>query len=331
MAQVQIPNVDIPKEAYFSQDEYQRRLRLVREKMAERGLDVLLVFGAANVYYLTGYSSVNSWDFQCCVLGLTGAPSLIIFDFELGRFAASSWLPEDKVVAYTAHDEPIGVIRSTLSDLGLLGKTIAIEETSPNLGVAKYRRLLEMLAGENLVDAGGLVEMVRLVKSAEEIAYLRRAAEVTRQGMDAALDVAQENAFDHEVAAAAYGAMLRAGGDVATMEPIVAVGYRSGLAHSSFAHLAIKRGDSVFVELGGCVHRYTAPLMATKVVGGSNPERAEVLDAARRTVAALAVAARPGVLASDVARAGLAAIQPVLDRIIFHYNFGWRDPGRRLI
>jgi len=80
----------IPKENWFTLEEYHRRLAAARTKMAAREIDVLLVFGAGNVFYLTGYNSVNSWDFQCCIVPDSGDPILLIFNFELGRFLASS-------------------------------------------------------------------------------------------------------------------------------------------------------------------------------------------------------------------------------------------------
>jgi Creatinase/Prolidase N-terminal domain len=110
-----------------------------------------------------------------------GAPTLLIFDFELGRFAASSWL--DSAATDGAADDPRAAFRATLGDLGLLHQTIGLEESSLDLGVARYRHLTEVLASARLQDAGGLVEEIRLVKSAEEIVYMRQAGAVTRRGV----------------------------------------------------------------------------------------------------------------------------------------------------
>jgi Xaa-Pro dipeptidase len=140
-----LPRLDDPDRPPFTHGEYERRLHLVRRAMAERALGALLVFGAANVYYLTGYDSVNSWDFQCCVVGPDGSPALVIFDFELGRFLTSCWI--DQVVPYGAAEDPIATVRATLDALGLLGTTLGVEESSPNLGVTKHRRLVEARAG----------------------------------------------------------------------------------------------------------------------------------------------------------------------------------------
>ena len=75
--------MNIPKEKGFTATEYQRRLVAVRAEMDAQGIDALMVFSAGNVYYLTGYCSVNSWDFQCCILSHSGDPALLLFNFEL--------------------------------------------------------------------------------------------------------------------------------------------------------------------------------------------------------------------------------------------------------
>ena len=290
--------------------------------MTSQEVDALLVFSASSVYYLTGYNSVNSWDFMCCIVTGSGDPRLMLFDFELGRFLASTWLSEP--VLYTAKDDPVQRLVELVGDLQLGNKRLGVEENSPNLGVYQHRRLRRMLAGSKWTDASLLVDEVRLVKSEEEIACMREAGRLTRLGAEAALATVAEGVYDHDVAAAIYDVVRRNGSDFMCMEPIVAVGYRSGLAHSTVAHIPIQRGDSVFIELGACVRRYTAPIMCTTVVGPSPPERQELMDAAHLAIQIIVDKARAGVPASEVARAAHEkAIKPIEDRIQFHYNFGY--------
>ena len=312
----------IPKENWFSLAEYQRRLTTVRSLMAARDLEVLLVFGAGNVYYLTGYHSVNSWDFQCCLVPQSGDPVLLIFNFELGRFLASSWLSEP--LLYAAADDPVQKTVDLLDQLQLRDKRLGVEENSANLGVRRYLRLRQALSGALWIDASGLVDQARLVKSPEEIAYMRESGRLTRLGAEAGLAMVAEGVYDHDIGAEVYSVLRRNGSDFMCMEPIVAVGYRSGLAHSTIGHIPIQAGDSVFIEHGACVRRYTAPIMRTTVAGPMPPDRQPFHAAAQLAVDTIVETAKAGVLASDVATAAyLKAIKPVEDRIQFHYNFGY--------
>ena len=145
--------MEIPKENGFTAVEYQRRLAAVRAQMADREIDALVVLSADNTYYLTGYNSVNSWDFQCCIVTQSGEP-----------------------VLYTANDDPVQKIVELLDDLRLRDKRLGLEENSPNLGVHNHQRLQRALAGIQWTDASGLANKVRLVKSQEEITCMREAA-----------------------------------------------------------------------------------------------------------------------------------------------------------
>ena len=76
--------------------------------------------------------------------------------------------------------------------------------------------------------------------------------------------------------------MLEQGSDNLVMMPTVAVGYRSGLSHSEHSHLQVRKGDAVFVELGGCWRHYSAPLMFTTVIGNSTEEWKQRLEVSHR-------------------------------------------------
>ena len=119
--------------------------------------------------------------------------------------------------------------------------------------------------------------------------------------------------------AALYGA----GSDLACWGPIVAAGYRSGLAHSAHNGKRLERGESVFLELTGQRCRYAAPLMRTAVIGKASDEQRRLADASAGAVAAILEAAKAGTPAKAIAAAGLRHIAPVEPGIVFHHNFGY--------
>src|SRR5205814_2679045 len=133
--------------------------------------------------------------------------------------------------------------------------------------VNQYLALRERLPGVDLVDGAGVVESVRRIKSPLEIDCVRRAARYTEAGMRTAMDVIREGVTDNEVAGAAGHAIYSAGSEYMTLAPIVTTGYRSGIAHTTFARRRIERGDAVLLEMGGVHRRYTGALMRSAVVG----------------------------------------------------------------
>src|SRR2546426_593494 len=105
--------------------------------------------------------------------------------------------------------------------------------------------------------------------------------------------------------------------------PVVAAGYRAGLAHSSFNGHVIARGETVFLELTGEYRRYVAPVMRTAIVGSPTAEHRRLAQASADAVAAILEAARAGTPARTVAEAGLRFIRPVERDVVFHYYFGY--------
>jgi len=311
----------VPKEGWFSQNEYQRRLTAVRAALDERNLRGAVFFSPENACYLTGHHSIDSWEFRAMIITQEQDPVLLLYSFERGRFLASSWLKE--ACFHGPGADPMASLAKLIADLGLGGEPLGVEQSRSQLNLAEWQRLKETLGAVCWIPVDGLVERVRLRKSSEELQCIRQAARFTLAGMQAAGRLIREGVFDHEIAAAAVHEMLRQGSDNFVMMPTVAVGYRSGLSHSAHGHIAVRPGDAVFVELSGCCRHYSAPLMFTTTLGSPPSEWKELFDVAHETAETIIRVARPGVPACEVAQAALRVIQPIEQRIEFHYNFGY--------
>ena len=311
----------VPKAPAFSVGEYRRRLAAVQRELAERDLDGLVLFSPGNINYLTGMDSENLFDVQACILARDGDPVLVVFDFERGRFDNSAWLAEP--VAYGPFDDPITAVAEELRRRGLDRARLGIEQRQAGLPPQQFLRLRAALPGAKVDDAFGPVERTRLVKSDEEIALMRQAAAFTDGGVRAGCAAIGPGVRDSTVAAAVVDAMYRAGSDPVCWGPVVAAGYRAGLAHSSFNGHVIARGETVFLELTGQHRRYVAPVMRTATVGPATAEHRRLAQASADAVAAILETARAGTPARTVAEAGLRHIRPVERDVVFHYYFGY--------
>ena len=308
----------IPKQLAFEQREYESRLERVQRAMAERGLEAMLLFGPHNIFYLCGMDTENFVDYQCLVVPREGSPTLVILDVERSRYENSSWLPD--VETYHSSNDPVAVTRAAMKTR--VGK-IGVERRASAFSVDLFEKLAASLPQADLVDAFGIVEQFRLLKSPAEIAYMRRAAELSELGATAGIEAMRVGAADYEIAAAVTGEMYRRGGETVCWGPIVAAGYRAGSTHSTFNGYRLKQGDTVFFEVTGEARRYTAPLMRTAVLGRPSEEIQRLAAAVEQTVEAILQTAREGVKASEVAQAGLAKLAPALDGMVFHYCFGY--------
>ena len=303
----------------FPTQEHRDRVQRAQTAMAGRGLALLILFDPNSLGYFTGYTSVNLWDFSALVLGVEGDPRVVLWDFEVPRFEVSANLGQ--LYVYSSHSDPVPVLAQALE--GLPCDTYAIDDWTMSLPVELWNPIRALVASGERRDAREILWATRLRKSPQERDILRQSATLTDIGVRAAQDALHEGATDRELAAVISGALLEAGSEHPSIAPIVAAGPRAGVPHSGACGRRIQRGESVFVELGGCVSRYTAPLMRTLVVGEPETELTALAETAVRAGNAAASAMQPGTPASTVARVAQEIIDADPTEILFHRSFGY--------
>ena len=311
----------LPRELAFSVREYERRLKLVREGMAADGMDVLLVFDPPNVFYLSGFQSFAMYNSECVVLPLEGEPSLIVHPPELGGALMHTWL--DRVYGYGRGEDREAFLAKLLAGEGFAASRVGIEKGSRAVPVRSYEALRAGLPRARLVDGSALTPRVKARKSDEEIAYLRRSASITDAGMRAAIDAIEAGATDNDVAAAAYDAMVRGGSEYMCVGPIVTTGRRSGILHSTHKRVALESGDTLLIEMGACIQRYTAPTMRAASIGEPPGEVRRVADACLAALDNVLSSLKAGVSCHEVASAGWEALRGAGGDIVFHGVFGY--------
>jgi Xaa-Pro aminopeptidase len=306
----------------FSPEEYRARVRAVQARLAGQGLDALLCHAFPNICYLTGFETVAAHKYFMLALRPEGDPILLSQDFEAHNALVSAWT--GRPVTYPVWGDGIDASRDLLQQLGLADKRLGVDYEASSLTAARWLRLREALPRAVFVDASGLVEGVRVVKSPAEVACLRQAARLSSLGMEAAIEAVAEGRTDNDVALASYEAMIGGGSEYMCYPPIVTVGARSGIPHTTHRRVPIRRGDPVFIEVGACIHRYSAPMMRTAVAGPPSDRVKRMADACIASVDTLIAHIRPGIPARQVALAARNCLEEaVAAGLIWHGYYGY--------
>ena len=281
----------------FSMNEHRRRLGELRERMARRGLDSVLISDPENLCYLTEHQTTGYSYLQALVVPLEHEPFMVTRRLERSNVEARTWVErsydyDDTADAIAALSD---AIRGAEVPMGRLG----IERSSYFLPAHHRDRLEVALPDTDIVDCWGIVEEGRITKSAEEIEVMRKAAYATEQGMAAGFEATEAGATENEIAAAICAAMFRAGSEYPAVLPYVTSGPRTMIGHATWEGRVVEPGDTVFLEVAGCIRRYHSAMMRTAFVGEPPPEvlGAEklVLDALDAMIDGL----RPGITVSD--------------------------------
>jgi Xaa-Pro dipeptidase len=306
----------------FSAGEYRRRRSLVEAAVAQRDLDALLSATLGNICYLTGFQTIGSYGFALyATLVVPGRePVLVASDFESHNAAIDAWVRD--VRTYEVMADPIEALVALVRERGLGRARIGIETGYGSLTVAQVDALRRRLPDVRWVDASGLIEAIRAVKSADELAALREAARISSAGMRAAIGAVHPGVTDNDVAAAAVSTVIAEGGEHFSIVPIVTAGRRSGVPHTSFRRNRLEPGDPVFIEVCATYRRYSAPILRTVSIGRPSDAVRRAFDACLASVEVLLAETWPGVPAREVAAKAGAAMRAIEPSLLWHGYYG---------
>ncbi|GGY66061.1 M24 family metallopeptidase [Marinobacter zhanjiangensis] len=305
-------------ERFFPPAEFTERRSRVARAMAERGLDALLVTDPADIHYLTGYKT-----FEVSVhAALVFRPEhcfLQVPSIETGPAVTTAWV--DEIAGYDWEDvtSVVAPLVSQLRDCHHVG----IDPWNAGLRHGLMYELTAHLGGERFQDCGDLLDGIRLIKTAAEIQCLRDSARITEAGLQAAIAMIRPGVDENAIAAAGAGAMLAAGSEFMSLQPIVTSGPRIGVIHLNHQQRLVQPGDPVFLEFGAAWQRYTAPMMRTVVAGEPSAYMLMLRDCCHRIHDALLDTMRPGNRFDDAARAAEVALAPVAGEVFFSGVFGY--------
>lgn len=301
------------QEAAFSREEFTARQARARAALAAAGIDLFIVTGPENIFWLTGQQTPGYYTYQALLLPAEGEPAFIVRQLEYNNLVANSYLAD--IHPYADNADPVRVTVETVRALGWAGKRIAIDERGWFLPIAIYKALLAAF-GE-LQNGAGLIERLRMVKTPAEIARIETAAGYVEAGMAAGMAAVRAGASENEVVAAMMAAAIAAGSEYMGMEPLMASGPRCGIPHGTWRRRVMQPGDPVFLEMAASHDRYHAALMRSAWIGTPDPTAARMMECCDAALAAALEALRPG----NTCEAVHDACQAVIDRHGFTENF----------
>jgi Xaa-Pro aminopeptidase len=264
-----------------------RQARLLA-RLEERGLAAAVVTGAANVRYLTGYVGSNG------VAVIAPGGNRLVTD---SRYAVSARAETRGV------DVVIGK-RDLLADVAAAAREVApdgaLAVEADHLTVARHARLAAALEGRELEATTGLVEDLRVVKDADEVAAIREAAAMADAAFSAVIAEGLIGRTERDVAFAILRAQLDAGAEEASFPTIVAAGPRGARPHAVPSAEPIPEGTLVVIDQGAENRGYCSDMTRTVATGPLPEELARAYAVCAEAQAAALAAVRPGISAVDL-------------------------------
>jgi Xaa-Pro dipeptidase len=286
---------------HFELNEFAARKKRALEAMAQRELDALLLFAPESHYWLTGYDTFGYCFFQCLVLIGDGRFSLLTRSADLRQAQHTSIVEDIRIWTDQAGAGPAIQLRDLLEAFRLFGRRVGIEYDTHGLTAANGRALDEALKTfATIEDASDLIPPLRVVKSEAEMTYVRRAAELADDALDAGLRLIRAGADEAQILAAMQGAVFASGGDYPGNPFIIGSGEDALLCRIKSGRRKLEANDQLTLEFAGVYRLYHAALMRTAIIGEPTARHIELHAACVEALRACEEAMLPGKTFGDI-------------------------------
>lgn len=270
---------------HFSTEEFAVRHSRMESELENRGLDGMLIFAPESHYWLTGYDTFGFCFFQCLVIG-GNEPVLLTRSADLRQAELTSIIGDIRIWKDGKDAKPESDLADLIKELGLANRRLGIEFDTHGLTYRNGLKVSEALAGlVDLVDASDLFPALRLVKSEAEIAYVRKAAELADDALEAGLEHIVPGESESRILAAMQGAVFAGGGDYPGNEFIIGSGRHALLCRYSSGRRNLSPVDQLTLEWAGVYRHYHAAMMKTVVVGEPTPYQRSLHASVREALA----------------------------------------------
>ena len=265
---------------HFTKEEFQKRKLAVLKSMKEQNLDALLMFKQESMYWLTGYDTFGYVFFQSLVLDQQGNIVLLTRAPDLRQAQNTSNIKDIRIWVDKDNSNPTDDLKSILNELSLKDKKIGVEYEAYGLtgrSALKLNKSLENYC--ELKDKSELINKLRVIKSKEEIIYVKKAAELADKALDEAWKYTKAGANESKILAEMQRVVFEGGGDYPANEYIIGSGHNALLCRYQSEKRILSDQDQLSIEWAGTYKHYHSAMFRTIPVGRADPRHIKMHEA----------------------------------------------------
>jgi Xaa-Pro dipeptidase len=230
---------------------FARRIERAQEELRTRKLDLLVVEPSTNFQYFTGYNPGRSERLILLMVPASAAPTIVCPSFEVERIKRNSVISDAR--GWEEQENPWDLVAKAAGRAGVA----AVE---PTTSYQSYLRLASTLPGWRLQDGAPVTERLRIIKSPEEIALIRRAIAATEASIGATFSQLAVGMSERDVSALLSREMTSRGSPGGGL---VQFGPSSALPHGGPSAGQLTRETVVLIDAGSRVEGYTSDITRT--------------------------------------------------------------------
>ena len=296
----------------FSQSEFDLRLKKIKSSMNNKGLDLIIITDPSNMNYTTGYDGWSFYVPQGVIISLDHNEPIWFGRMQDSKGAKiTTFLKEENILGYpedliqSPPQHPYDYLINFLKTKKWDKKNIGVEMDSYYYSAECHARLLNQFPEATFHDANLLVNWIRLIKSENEIKYMKDASVLVQLGMQKAYDTIKPGIRQSEVAGNIQNTLLsgtdKMGGEYSGLTIILASGISASASHLTPTDKKFVNNEGTIIELGGVKNRYHCPMSRTVFIGKPDIKTVETMKITNEAFENALKFIRPGNTANDVA------------------------------
>ena len=265
---------------HFSDQEFSNRKNNTIESMKKFGLDAILIFRQESMYWLTGYDTFGYVFFQTLVMDQIGNIILLTRAPDLRQAQNTSNIKDIRIWVDKNNSDPTHELKNILNELNLKGKNIGVEYEAYGMTGRSAMKLNESLKNFcTLGDYSELITALRVVKSDEEITYVKKAAELADKALDVVWKFAKKGVSESKILAEMNKVIFEGGGDYPANEFIIGSGKNALLCRYQSEKQILSSPDQLTIEWAGTYKHYHSAMFRTIPIGNANKKQYEMHEA----------------------------------------------------
>jgi Xaa-Pro aminopeptidase len=275
----------------FNKEKYEKLFDL----MAVNKLDALMIGPSSDLEYLIDYHAHVCERLNVLVL-LKDQSYFHIAPLINGEEAKDKYPDDAKFYVWSDGEGFLETVKKSFEDHDLIGKTIGINEAVRGIDVIDFQNLFSA----KFMNAHPIMEAYRVIKSKEDIAFMKKAAEIADQVMVDIKAFMKPGMFEYQVTDEIKRLYKVYGSQGISFDPIVATGKNSSRPHYNEGTSQIQIGDTIVVDCGCRVNNMCSDTSRTFFMGEPSDHQREIYEICKAATLKAQNFAKEGVTAGEV-------------------------------
>lgn len=233
-----------------------------------QNLDAFFLAPSAELTAIAGISPFYCFRVQGLLICADGSCSYICNLLSADEIRKA--LPEVKIYTWHDNDGYLDTFRQAFHDLDLIGKQIGVNKTVRAFDVLAIMTHMSV----KFTDASELFPEISIRKSAAQIGFMRKAAEIAGAALTDILPAIHPGMSESELRQILIDRMHALGGTEA--EAMIASGPNSGYPHYFAEQRILETGDAIIIDYGCAYQNYRTDITRMVYLGGISDEQLEL-------------------------------------------------------